>query len=257
MAQPKLEGLNNNSEGEQEAGGTAAPPYVSFSTLQHCLEWLEQEGVPFRFDRSFWQRKYSGSVGPQLIGAFRFLGLLAGDRPTVDLGRIVEARGDDRKSVLRELMENAYSNVAFDQLSRATPAMLSEWIAEYPVTGDTRRKAESFLVNGLKYVDYPISPAIRKLARNRPSGVTRARRISPKKDDSSLTPPPKREPGEHTDMPEANLQIITLDSGGEVSVAVNVDLFRLSQRDRDWLMELVDHIRKYEEESQQADDEGG
>ena len=49
--------------GQNEA---VAPPYVSFNTFRTLLDWLKSEGVPLRFDRSFWHAKFSGSTGTDL-----------------------------------------------------------------------------------------------------------------------------------------------------------------------------------------------
>ena len=251
MAQEVLGGM---PDGDGEAPATGAPPYISFLTILNCFDWLGQEGIPHRFDRSFWQRKYSGSVGPQLISALRFLGLLEGDRPTVRLHSLAEASGDDRKEVLQEAILDAYRHVDFELLPKATPDMLSEWIANYPVTGDTRRKSESFLINALKYVDHPLSASIKKLSRNRKPGT---RRATPKKAEVKPNPPAEEEEKEKVAerTEDQNFRIVKLASGGEVSVAINVDLLRLSENDRDWLIGLVDQIRAYTDPSKEDNDE--
>ena len=70
---------------DRTRAGVLAPPYVSFNTFRTLLSWLRGEGVPLRFDRSFWQAKFSGSTGTQLMAALRFLGLLDGERPMPQL----------------------------------------------------------------------------------------------------------------------------------------------------------------------------
>ncbi len=147
-----------------------SPPYVSYLTFKNLLEWLETEGVPLRFDRSFWSKKYSGSLGPQLMSGIRFLGLLIEEKPTPLLENLVNAKGDERKASLRDIYRQAYKVVDFDALQRATPGMLNEWFASYSIDGSTLRKAESFFVNALKDADYPLSNSLKKLARNKAGG---------------------------------------------------------------------------------------
>ncbi|MEK7280748.1 MAG: hypothetical protein AAB037_00140, partial [Chloroflexota bacterium] len=156
------------TEGESKV---ASPPYISFLTFTNCIEWLEKEGVPHRFDRSFWARKYAGNVGPYVVGALRFLKLLEGDSPQPGLEKLVNAKGEERKAALRKVFESAYAEVDFSLLPKATPGMLSEWLGKYGLDGDTKRKAQSFLINALKFTDTPMSPALKKLARNRPVGA--------------------------------------------------------------------------------------
>ena len=101
------------------------------------LDWLRSEGVPLRFDRSFWQAKFSGSTGTQLVAALRFLGLLQDDRPLPDLESLVDAATDERRFILKELLKDSYATVPFDELDRATPAMVRRWFRAYPVDGHT------------------------------------------------------------------------------------------------------------------------
>ena len=151
-------------------------PYLTFKNF---FQWLDAEGVPLRFDRTAWEKRYSGSTGSQLLTGLRFLGLLDGERPTQELETIIEAKGDDRDDLLKERIRDAYSpEVDFPALPRATAGMLDEWLKSYGIEGDTARKAASFFVNASKDLDIPISTGLRKLARNRPSGP--AKRTQPK-----------------------------------------------------------------------------
>ena len=236
----------------QGTDGDAIPPYISFLSFLHHVEWLEGEGIPHRFDRSFWSRKYSGSMGPQLISGLRFLRLLEDDLPQPILDKLVQAKGDDRKSVLTEVLKRAYTQVQFDLLARATPGMLTDWLSHYRAEGDTKRKVESFFVNALKYVDYPISPAIKKMARNRPSkspgsggNRTRGQKSTGNPDtkgQEEQRPPPPRQRNEQ----QGNDRIVTLVSGGQVALTLDVDLFTLSPADREWVLGLVDHVQSYD-----------
>ena len=174
----------NHSEGsteEQMEVRASSPPYISYLTFRNFMQWLETDGIPLRFDRSAWSKKFSGSTGPQLLNGLRFLNLLRGDAPTADLERIVEARGEERKKLLQEVFRNAYHAIRFEELSRATPGMLREWIEAFGVSGDTARKAESFFVNVAKDLDIHVSSGLRKTARNRPPlGTTRTARAPTK-----------------------------------------------------------------------------
>ena len=177
---------NGSSTLEEQVGTRAsAPPYIPYLTFRNFIEWLESDGIPLRFDRTAWSKKYSGSTGPQLLNGLRFLNLLQGEVPTGVLERVVEAKGEDRKELLRGLFHEAYDAIRFKDLPRATPGMLREWITTYGIDGDTVRKAESFFINAAKDLDIPISSGLKKLARNRPAqGSTRTPR-----------PPTREKPG--------------------------------------------------------------
>ena len=230
--------------------GTAhhtSPPYVSFATFKSLLHWLETEGVPHRFDRSFWRAKFSGTNGTQLVAALRFLGLLDVDDPDPRLERLVHATTGDRKALLAELLRASYDGVIFDELSRATPAMVREWFAAYPVDGDTRRKAVSFFVNAAKEAEIPLSNAVGKMARSR--GARSTGRSRPEGDAPSRDGPVRgdaRRLGGHQTT-------IRLASGGEVSLKLAVDLFNLSSGDREFVLKLVDLTRSYTEAASNDD----
>ena len=152
----------------QTESNSGSPPYLPYLTFKNFVAWLETDGIPIRFDRSAWEKKYSGSTGPQLLSGLRFLGLLDGEAPTEKLEKLVDAQGEERNEVLGEILKASYDTIDFSLLSRATPNMLREALSEYGIAGDTVRKAESFFVNAAKDIDIPMSSNLRKLARNRP-----------------------------------------------------------------------------------------
>ena len=187
-----------------QEGRPLSPPYVSYMTFRNLLEWLETEGVPLRFDRSFWNKKYSGSIGPQLMSGIRFLGLLVEEKPTPLLESLVNANGDDRKESLRAIYRKAYEAVDFDALQRATPGMLHEWFGSYSIDGTTLRKAESFFINALKDAEQPLSNSLRKLARNKAGGGTTSASTDPRKSRTKKAPPiePTKERNGESHTPE-------------------------------------------------------
>lgn len=184
---------SGTEQGEERA---LAPPYISFPTFfKTLLPWLESQGVPIRFDRSFWQQKFSGSTGPQLVSALRFLGLLKGDVPQPDLDQLVKARGAERKALLKELIRKRYAAVNFEQLPRATPTVVTDWLKTYPVEGDTLRKVESFFINACKEAEIELPSGVRKRARmrvSRPATASRGEKRAPK-DRASLSDAQKGE----------------------------------------------------------------
>lgn len=230
----------------------AAPPYVSYNTFRTLLEWLKAEGVPLQFDRSFWRSKFSGSNGTQLVAALRFLGLLSGDEPLDNLERLVNATLEERRSLLAIMLRASYLAVPFEELPRATPSMVRGWFRSYPIDGHTLRKAISFFVNAVKDADLPISNAVTKMAKARSAprnasptnirlGVPRV--VPQSKKAASDDPAP--ELGQVARTHESQ-RIVSLESGGTVALALNVDLFGLSDRDREFVLELVGLTRGYE-----------
>ena len=230
-----------------------SPPYVSFNTFRTLLEWLRSEGVPLRFDRSFWQTKFSGSTGSQLVAALRFLGLLRGDRPLPDLENLVEAAFDERRFVLRELLTDSYAAVPFDKLDRATPAMLRRWFSAYPIDGHTLRKAISFFVSAAKEAEIPMSNAVSKMSKSKAPRTAAVRekqvvhRTAATHADERYQASAVDRPADRT-APPLSRTMINLNSGGAVTVDLAVDLFHLSDQDREFVLKLVEHTRSYKQE---------
>ena len=255
--------LGNDSV-EWNRDQVTAPPYVSFNTFRTLLGWLKSEGVPLRFDRSFWQSKFSGSTGAQLLAALRFLELLSGDRPLPDLERLVQATTEERRFILKEILRDSYAAVPFGELDRATPAMVRGWFRGYPIAGHTLRKAISFFVNAAKEAETPMSNAVREMARSRTKG--------PNSGASRQKPDARRAlPASSTDRPlktlaagqlasslsqerhQSSRTTIALESGGVVTLGLSVDLFELSEQDREFVLNLVDLTRSYQEQRQTSD----
>ena len=238
----------------------AAPPYVSFNTFMTLLDWLGQEGVPLRFDRSFWHAKFSGTTGTQLTAALRFLGLLDGDRPLPGLEKLVQATAPERRVILRALLQGAYGHVPLEALERATPAMVRGWLRAYPVGGHTLRKAISFFVNAARDAEIPMSSPVRRMAK-----ATGRTSSSDPRERASLTDQGILVRGTPELTQDAQLSrartrkdsplsqtTIPLESGGSVSLGLAVDLFQLSDRDRRFVLELVALARDYQERGSAA-----
>ena len=180
------QGLTDNLQD----GRRPSPPYVPYLTFKNLLEWLGTEGVPLRFDRSFWGKRYNSSTGSQLMSGIRFLGLLIDDKPTPLLEKLVDANGENRKESLRDIYRTAYGAVDFDDLQRATSGMLTEWFKAYAIDGTTLRKAESFFINALKDADAPLSNSLKKLARNKVTGGSASSVPGSRKGRAKKDPPP-------------------------------------------------------------------
>lgn len=233
------------------------PPYVSFSTFRTLRDWLREEGIPIRFDRSFWEAKFSGSNGRQLISAMNFLGLLEGEDPTQILEEFVNATNDEWRRLLRALIIENYAIVPFDELDRATPSMIRQWFKAYPVDGHTLRKAISFFINAAKESRIPLSNSVTKMARSRyvsnPPPAT-AKRIDENislvehnQDTANVKINHIKNPSIKKDNTDPNKTTINLESGGSVIFDMYIDLFSLSEKDRRFVLGIIDMVNNYRE----------
>lgn len=205
---------------------TAYPvPYVPFRTFLTALETLER-GCPNQLDRSVWP-SYSGAIQGQLLGAFRFLGLMDESQcPTAELRDMV-SRKDNRRSLLRRLLEAKYSGLIGIDLTHTSPKQLEEAMRQYGLNGATHKKAVSFFLQAAQYAGLPISVLLR--ARTRGSGQGKRR--------------PAATPAENT---PAISKTIELKSGGVLTLTAAVDFFSISAGDRNFVFELIDRMQAYQ-----------
>jgi hypothetical protein len=105
-----------------DRGRKRLPPYISYRLFRNFLERLQQ-GVPGRIDRDFCDREglLSGTNSTQLMAALRYLSLIdSNGRPLERLKPLVQARGEQRSVILREIARDGYGFVLAGSLDLRT-----------------------------------------------------------------------------------------------------------------------------------------
>jgi hypothetical protein len=142
-----------------------SPPYVSYRSFLTLLEEL-QRGIPARIDRSYWDDKFSGSTGTQLMSALRFLNLVDGNQvPTVQLTNLVNAKGSTRSDILKKIIQDSFTFLVSNSFEseNATYQQLEEKFNElYQVDRDVARKCIKFFTELAGDAKIPLSPFITK-----------------------------------------------------------------------------------------------
>jgi hypothetical protein len=163
---------------EQNLGPEVLPPYVSFATFKTFISDLKEQGVPTRIDRDAWKYRFSGSVGPQLVTALRFLRLIkASDEATEELRGLVAAYDTDSwKDALHAVLKRAYSQTLALNLKEMTPSHLAKEFKEHykSSTDDVQRKSITFFIHAAKDAGIELSP---RLTKNTRTGSPRKRVI--------------------------------------------------------------------------------
>jgi len=229
---------NGNAKSEQHR----APVYIPFKTFITAIETLQQ-GMPGALDRSVWP-SFSGIAQSQTLGAFKFLGLIddkGGVQPI--LKRLVSTKGDDRKAVLREIIDKQYVEAIQLGEKNASFQQLLDLFRGYGVQGGTLEKAIRFFLDscdytGLKEKCSPLWAKAKKTMR-RPSRKGEA----PPKDE--------RIEGTHDEVTQSSVRTVQLRSGGTLSFSLSADLMALSREDREWLFDLIDRLNTYGEPKQE------
>ncbi len=215
------------------------PPYLPYKTLLSSLENLGQ-GIPPKIDRSIWKNQ-PGTVQSQILSAYKFLGLMTDTTgPTDTLRDLVQHRATPAVT-LKKIIEDKYSPILSHDLGTMTIKMLNdEFERVFAVESETKKKCVRFFLQAVKANGFTLSKFL--LDQTRVSSGPRKKR-GPKReleavddfdDDVDAAPAAGTE------------KIITLKSGGQLSVSLSVDLFALSSSDRMFVFGLIDSLQEYE-----------
>lgn len=217
-----------------------AAPYLPLKTFLSALDAL-REGVPKRIDRAIW-RSQSGAVQAQIVVAFRFFGLLDdADAPTLPLlEKLTKADESERKKILKPLVERRYQPIIAHDLTKMTPGMLRDEMEKFGVSGDTLRKAVTFFLQIAKYLDLPLSPYIKDRTR---TSSPRARRTL-RGQGAAL--PSNGTPVIAQPTVSGSSTFVKLRGGGEITMVVTADVWKMPSDDRAFVLELIDKIQGYE-----------
>jgi hypothetical protein len=215
--------------------------------MKNAIEGFVQ-GVHTRIDRTAFPG-LSGGTQSQLLTGLKFLGLITDDgKPTQALHALAVPDEAARKKRLEEILRVKYADLFALDLLKTTPALLEEKMGEsYNVTGSTRDRALRFFLSAIDYLDIPVSPLLKKVAGNG-SSVARRRRVGgprPKNTDEgstpSTTPASSRASG-------GTVRTITFKNGDTLTLSASIDLFTLPDDDRAFVLDLIDRMKRHEQE---------
>jgi antitoxin component of MazEF toxin-antitoxin module len=229
------------------------PPYLPFKTFISSLDSLSQ-GVPPRIDRTLW-RSQSGVTQGLIMNAYRFFGLVedepsAHDKSTEELDQLAK-HNEKRPETLRGLIEAQYWEVLGEHdLTKMTMKMLEDAFEKaFSVGGGTKQKAITFFLKAAKFSDMPLSPYL--TSQLRATRKKRGPRQRPQDNDTGQ--PTQKLPA--AVLPTATTHMISLESGGTLTVSITANPFKMPQQDRDFVFSLIDKLQKYEDEHPSGEEE--
>jgi len=222
---------------ENKTEHARAPVYIPFKTFLTAVETFEQ-GLPPTLDRSVWP-SFSGGTQSQTLGAFKFLGLIdEAGKVKEPLERLVDAKGNERKGVLREIIENQYAGAIQLAEQNASFQRLQEYFREYGVQAGTLERVVRFFLDACEYTGVRCSPLWSKAKKT-------LRRTHKKDEAPSKVKTIKGKPTKSERETKFQVRTMQLQSGGTLSLSLSVDLMVLSQEDREWLFTLIDQFNAY------------
>ncbi len=146
--------------------------YLPFSTFITGLDHLAAISIPNKIETSTFT-----SMNPhnkaQMVSALKFFDLIDKDGTPAPLLSDLAHKKDQRKEIIRALIEKHYPDIVALDFAKMTPSQLETALADkkYNVTGDTKKKAKTFLLKTAQYAGFTIHPLLTKITRNRKKGA--------------------------------------------------------------------------------------
>lgn len=228
-----------------EGDKTTAAVYVSWKTFLNSIETLSKAELPNVIDKTVFTGM-AFSVQNQLFAGMKFLGLIDDkNKPTTDLGELTDSTTEEqRKAKLRGILQRRYADLFALNLKKTTPAEIEKKMSEsYGVGGDTRGKAVRFFISAAEYAGIELSPLVASKKTNGTVRSTSGRKRVPRK-----STPPRSNRAEST----GTSKMVSLQSGGTLTLSATLDLFALNPDDRKFVFELIDKLDGYQQPQQAA-----
>jgi Family of unknown function (DUF5343) len=252
--------ISEPTEGH-ETRGASTPPYASFKTFLGLLERMEDGRVPNKVDRSFLSNM-SGAYQSQLLHVLRFFSLIDEEgSPTEELRDLVD-RKEERSRLLEAKLRLLYAKPVELGEVNGTQAELERAFRENSgIGGSTLQKAIRFYLDAAEFASIPLSPHFRKTMPQRAAGAQARAAGAQARKRGEQTPVRGRvvaKPGSGKSSAIGRIVLgdpfarpgtsarVSLESGGSVLLMLSVDLFRLSETDREFVIRLVDQVRSYQ-----------
>lgn len=228
---------------EESSGRPFVAPYIAYRTFKDLIKRMEDSEPPARIDKSYLSN-YAGGYQSQIMAALRSLGLIGSDGVLDPSFKEMVQNPNQRPQILHSILEGHFPEV-FQLSKNATQAQLEETFSQYGVTGNTRRKAIAFFLSAANEAGISLSPHFRT---PKVSAVSGGRRGRPKKtrDEPELE--------EEHDPTLANTYEVFLEEAGKVTLTAQIDVFRMTKRDREFFFGLVDQMEAYREQMLKRED---
>jgi hypothetical protein len=170
----------------------AKPPYIPYRTLISSIERMKEIGVPPRIDTSVFRGQANSTIAA-LVASFRFLGLSDADNKTTPLLRkLVDAEGEARSAVLKEMLLSSYTFLALPEvdLANATNQQVESAFRAQGIEGSTIYRAMSFFIAAAADAKLTHSKYIKPPSPKPTNGIKKTKQ----KEASTPPPPPPHAP---------------------------------------------------------------
>lgn len=215
--------------------------YLPFSTLITGLDHLKQISIPNEIEAGTFPSMSSQSKS-QLLSALRFFELIDGDgKPKPELTALAY-KDDQRKALMKGLIEKHYPDIVALDFAKITPTQLDNALSgeRYNVSGETKKKAKTFLLKAAQFAGFTVHPLLIKITRNRKGGK---RTSSPQIRATPIDYDKLDKKGQNTNGTQKTIE---LNNGGTITISLDVNILELKGEDRKFVFDLIDQLDVYQ-----------
>jgi hypothetical protein len=234
-----------------ESEKKVSAPYLPWATLITALDHIKAiGGVPNEIDSSVFPSLNHQSKS-QLLSAFKFLDLIdEGGKPKGETLNKLALDTEGRKTIMRSIIEKQYPDIVALDFQKITPTALDNALggSRYNISGDTKKKAKTFLLKAAQFSGFTVSPLLTKITRNRRreggrrAGATGGATGQGNNEGSPAPPETNRR-----EEAQGAQRTIQLRRGGSLSLLLDINILELKGEDRRFVFDLIDKIDAYEE----------
>lgn len=222
-----------------------APAYVPWKTFMTATEQLGS-GLPPRLDASVFQT-HSGSTRNWILATFRFLGLTEANGTVRPALRSWVEDSESRPEAMKAILHEKYPDLLSLAQQNATPKQMRDAFTEMGLSGSTHRKAITFFLKACDFSGIQVPESWKKANSTASTAAkstgSRRRRAAPKTE-----PQPSADGSSEERSGDADS--VQLESGGTITLSVDANMMRMSQKDREWLFALIDKFQSYSSEGE-------
>ena len=219
------------------------PPYIAFQTFWKFIEDLSAHPLPPLIDRSMMTSK-SGTDQTSLIGTLRALDLIDSDQRVLPgLTELANADKEHQRILLSQLLNEHYAEALEVSVSNGTSTQLEQCFRDvYSVaSADTLRKSVTFFLHASRAAGAPLSPHFKRTRRGQgASGSPRKR--TPSRKPKNVTFEPVRAIHQQTSSQDPYQLSVRLQTGGTMTLTVNVNPIGLRGGDREFFYSIIDKM---------------
>lgn len=226
--------------------------YLPFSTFLTALDHLAAITIPNKIEMGTFP-SLAHTAKSQLLSAFKFFELTDEQGTPQPILTDLAHKKDERRVLIRQLLETYYPDIVALDFAKVTPSQLESALTgnRYNVSGDTRKKAKTFLLKAAQFAGFTVHPLLTKITRNR--GNNNAKKVSAATTkqtnagtNGSTQAPPKNETNRQPEA-QGTQKTIQLQRGGSLTLTVAVNVLELTGSDRNFVFELIDKLNEYED----------